>query len=134
MATNGHARMAETPLSLDTIHGLLAAQRRRYTLYCLYLYANPMQLSDVAEQVTAWEHGVPAGDRLDERSRTYNDLYHSHVPKLADADVVAYSQEEDLLELAANAAQVRPYLERAADRDLDAADVSTERYKRASDD
>lgn len=119
MATNGHERMGESPLSLDTVHDLLAARRRRYMLYCLYLYANPMRLPDVAEQVTTWEHGTPSESMLDERLRTYNDLYHTHVPKLADADVVAYSQDEDMVELAPNATHVRPYLERAADRDLD---------------
>lgn len=61
---------------------------------------------------------------LNERLRTYNELYHSHVPKLVDADVVAYSQSEDMVELARNAAQLRPYLERAAEADLDEYDRS----------
>lgn len=124
MTTAGHTHMGETPLPLETVHDLLTARRRRYTLYCLYLYATPMGLPDVAEQVTMWEHGVPNGELLDERLRTYNDLYHTHVPKLADADVVAYSQDEDVLELARNAAQLRPYLERAADRDLEGTNLS----------
>lgn len=118
--------MGEATLPLETVHDLLAARRRRYTLYCLYMYATPMGLPDVAEQVTMWEHGVSSGELLDERLRTYNDLYHSHVPKLADADVIVYSQEEDVLDLARNAAQLRPYLERAADRDLEGTDLSEE--------
>lgn len=124
MTTAGHMHMGEASLPLETVHDLLAARRRRYTLYCLYMYATPIGLPDVAEQVTMWEHGVPSRELLDERLRTYNDLYHNHVPKLADADVVAYSQDEDVLDLARNAAQLRPYLEQAADRDLEGIDLS----------
>lgn len=121
---NGERPDADDRLSPDVIHDLLTARRRRYTLYCLSLYANPMWLPDVAEQVAEWEHDAPGDDLLDERLRTYNDLYHTHVPKLADADVVAYSQSEDMVELARNAAQLRPHLERAAEADLDANDTT----------
>jgi hypothetical protein len=110
---------AGTRPSLDTVHRLLASRRRRYTLYCLYLYANPIRLPDVADQVTEWERGRPAEELLDERLHTYNDLYHTHVPRLADADVVAYGQAEDVVELSRNAPRIRPYLERAAETDLD---------------
>jgi hypothetical protein len=105
-------------LSADAVHDLLAARRRRYVLYCLYLYANPMRLPDIAEQVTQWEHGRPGDELLDERLRVYNNLYHRHVPKLVDFGVVGYSQTEDMLELGANAPQLRPHLERAAEVDL----------------
>lgn len=105
---------------LDVVHDLLAVRRRRYVLYCLYLYANPMRLPDVADQVIEWEHGVQGDELLDERLRAYNDLYHTHVPKLANFDVVRYSQSEDMLELDRNAATLRPYLERAAEADLSA--------------
>lgn len=123
MRTNGERRTTADRLSVGTIHDLLAKRRRRYTLYCLYLFANPMRLPDVADQVTEWEHGKPGGELLDERLRTYTDLYHSHVPKLAAADVVAYSQPEDMIELAHNAAHLRPYLEREAEADLNATDT-----------
>jgi len=108
-------------LSAGLVHDLLVARRRRYLLYSLHRYANPVGLPDVADQVTEWEHGVPAAERLDERLRTYNDLYHTHVPALADADVVAYDQSEDAVELARNAAQLRPYLERTVETDLNRA-------------
>ena len=124
MSINRERPVAGDRLSLDAIHDLLRAPFRRYTLYCLYFYSNPVRLPDVAEQVVEWEHGMPGEELLDERLYAYNDLYHSHVPKLADANVVAYSQSEDMVELAHNAAQLRPYLEQAAETDLDANDVS----------
>jgi hypothetical protein len=41
----------------------------------------------------------------------YLSLYHSHVPKLAEANVVEYSQESDLVEPSAGAERVAPYVE-----------------------
>lgn len=115
--------MTDTDLSLDEIHELIASRRRRYTLYCLYLYANPMRLSDVAGRITEWEHGEAAADFLDERLAIYTSLFHIHVPKLAAADVVAYDRADEMIELDRNAAPLRPYLERAADVDLDERDI-----------
>ncbi|WP_424005258.1 DUF7344 domain-containing protein (plasmid) [Haloarcula salina] len=116
--------MTDSELSLDTIHELIASRRRRYTLYCLYLYANPMRLADVAGRATEWEHGTPASEFLDERLAMYTSLVHIHVPKLAAADVIAYDRSDEMLELDRNAAQLRPYLERAAEIDLDETDIS----------
>lgn len=121
---NSERRTSSEQLSQNQILDLLSAHRRRYTLYCLYLYANPMRLSDVADQVTEWEHGRPGDELLEERLRTYNDLYHCHVPKLADADVIGYSQEENMVELASNVDPLRPYLERTVEKDLERNDVS----------
>lgn len=107
----------DAELTLDTVHQLLSARRRRYALYCLYLYENPVRLADVADRVTEWEQdgtSVP-----EDRLRMYTNLYHVHVPKLDDAGVVAYQQDEDVVELAANAARLRPHLEQTAETDLD---------------
>lgn len=124
MAVNRERLVTDESLSHDRIYSLLAVRRRRYVLYCLYLYANPIGLPDVARQVTEWEYGVPEDELFDERLEIYTSLYHCHVPKLDDADVVAYSRTEDVVELAGNATQLRPYLERAAEKDLDATDSS----------
>lgn len=122
-ATEGH-RVTDTDPSLDEIHELIASRRRRYTLYCLYLYANPMRLSDVAGRIAEWEHGAPAADSLDERLAIYTSLFHVHVPKLSEADVVAYDRSDEMIELDRNAARLRPYLERAAEVDLEETDIS----------
>jgi hypothetical protein len=68
-----------------------------------------------------WERTAP---QLPEDSlQTYNDLYHCHVPKLADAGVVSYCQSEDVVSLGKNAAQLRPYMEQAAETDLTAMNI-----------
>lgn len=116
--------VTDSDLSLDRITDLFAARRRRYTLYCLYLYANPLHLSDVAGQIVEWDHEASAAEALDERLAIYTSLYHVHVPKLAAADVVAYDRSDELIELGPDAEHVRPYLEQAAEIDLDETDVS----------
>jgi hypothetical protein len=108
-------------LPIDTIYRLLSARRRRYTLYYLYRYENPVRLPDIADQITKWEGPSP---RLPKDSlHTYNDLYHCHIPKLADAGIVSYRQSEDVVSLDKNAVQLRPYLEQAAETDLKAIDI-----------
>lgn len=118
MSVDNEVLTSEDRLSLDEVHGLLASRRRRYVLYCLYLYVNPIQVSDVAEQVAEWTHSGSSGELTVERSRLYVSLYHVDVPKLAEVDAVSYSRSEDTVELADNASQLRPYLERAAETDL----------------
>ncbi|MFB6223971.1 MAG: hypothetical protein ABEH86_09930 [Haloarcula sp.] len=124
MSLEQDVTMTEEPLPFDKIHSLLSARHRRYTLYCLYLYTNPIYLPDVAGQIAEWKHGRPEDELLDERLDIYISLYHNHIPKLADAGVVSYSQDEDMVELGCNAQQIRPHLEQAAEKDLAPSDMS----------
>lgn len=104
--------------SIDDVYPALATRRRRYLLYCLHVYANPVTLADAAERITRWERDDPADELLDARLQVYMSLYHDHVPELADAGLVAYSQEEDMVELTDRATRIREALERTAERDL----------------
>jgi hypothetical protein len=110
------SKPTEEKLPIDTVHNLLASRRRRYTLYCLYRYENPVRLPDVADQITAWETIDPP--HFESSLQTYKDLYHCHIPKLTEAGIVSYCQPEDVVTLAKNAPQLRPYLEQAAETDL----------------
>lgn len=114
MAIKNQEYTPDASLSTETIFGLLAARQRRYALHCLYLNVSPMHLPDMAAQVAEWEHDAPGKDIPDERLHTYNSLYHTHVPKLVENNVIAYSESDEMIELDCNAAQLRPYLELAA--------------------
>lgn len=105
-------------LSTDTIYDLLADRRRRYLLYCLYRYTNPVALPRVADCVTEWELSTPADEVPDERLRVYMSLYHDHLPKLGEAGVIEYSQTDDTVALAPPADRLKPHLERTAESDL----------------
>lgn len=99
------------------VSDLLADQRRRYLLYCLFWHANPVTLATVADCVSEWELQIPPEDVPGERLRVYMSLYHDHVPACEDAGVVEYSQPEDTVDLTSVADHLKPYLKRATKRD-----------------
>jgi hypothetical protein len=86
----GASDPVSTP-SLDTVFDLLSDQRRRYVLYHLVNAADDtVDYEDLAEQVAVWEAG---GDPSDEHvERVATDLYHSHLPKLTESNVVDFDQ------------------------------------------
>ncbi|AGB30511.1 hypothetical protein C488_07117 [Natrinema pellirubrum DSM 15624] len=93
---------------------VLSHHRRRYALQCLREYETPLALADLADEVAVREHDRPLPEISAEAvKRIYVSLYHTHVPKLADADYVRYSQERDevaLLDHVARLEQRRRYL------------------------
>lgn len=104
--------LTEVPAPLD-------CARRRYLLYCLRLYSNPVRLSDVAYQITVWEGQDTGEDIAKERHRTYMSLYHDHLPELVEADLVAYDQQEDVVELGPREDEIADALDRALCREVD---------------
>jgi len=94
-------------LSTDTVFEVLAERRRRYLLGSLAEHGYSLTLADLADEVASREYDahiteIPEDDVLE----IYLSLYHQHVPKLADADVVAYDQDHDLVARAENASVV----------------------------
>lgn len=85
-------------LSADTVYELLSDRRRRYFLECLAEHGYSLTLADLADEVAAREHDAHIADVPEEEVlRIYLTLYHQHVPKLDEADVVAYDQDGDLV-------------------------------------
>lgn len=101
MTTNGDLPATATRTAL--IETALAHRYRRRLFYCLFTYANPMRLPDVADRLTVWEHHEIDPD---ERLRIYNALYHDHLPPLREADLVTYHQRDDEAELGPTATVV----------------------------
>lgn len=93
-------------IATEGIEHVLANSRRRYALYCLFLYANPMRLPDVADQVTVWEHADLPETYERERLRIYNSLYHDHLPVLRASGIVTYHQSDDMVELGPAASRI----------------------------
>ena len=59
-----------------------------------------MALPDVAEYVAEYEVDVPFHEiPADQIMNLYLTIYHQHVPRLADEDVVRYDQDRDLISL-----------------------------------
>lgn len=90
-------------LTKDSIFDLLSEARRRYVLSCLTDHGT-LALPDLADEVADREHDVPLPQVSEETVlRVYLSLYHKHIPKLEQADVVVYDQESDRVALAENA-------------------------------
>lgn len=100
--------------SPDVLFDVLADPRRRYALRALGESRLPMALADLADEVATRERGKPITDVSAEAvKQVYLSLYHSHVPKLVDADIAEYTQERDLVALSAGYERVEPFLETA---------------------
>ncbi|MEM4779983.1 MAG: hypothetical protein QXG03_00225 [Halalkalicoccus sp.] len=69
-------------------------------------------MRDIAEQVAAWEHDTTVQQLTsDQRQRVYIALYQSHLPKLADFDLITYNRSRGIVERTALADQVTRYLD-----------------------
>ena len=98
-------------LSQDTVFEVLKSPRRRYALYYLKRAGGKAELSEITEQVAAWENEIPPAKLASEqRKRVYISLYQTHMPKLDDAGVVEYDQSRGVVELAENARELDVYL------------------------
>lgn len=86
--------------SIDVILDLLGSQRRRDVLACLTDTNDPIALADLAADVGARESERALSEIPDGELQTIStSLYHTHLPKLADAGVIEYD-DSDLIRAA----------------------------------
>ena len=100
---------------------LIEPRRRRRLLYCLCLYATPLKLGDIADQLARWESDRSL-DRsrdahLQRRVRIYDSLVREHLPALCDAGVVEYHRRDDMIEWGSAGAEIEPALRRQYSRE-----------------
>ncbi|MFC4451766.1 DUF7344 domain-containing protein [Halorussus aquaticus] len=109
--THSHAPLEQ---SLDTIFELVRNPRRRHAISVL---------SDRESTLSASELAAAVAQRMDETGRdgppatpdeVAESLHHVHLPKMADANVVAYDPETREVSLA-RADAVAPFVEAAED-------------------
>ncbi|WP_208023513.1 DUF7344 domain-containing protein [Halorussus pelagicus] len=106
-------------LSQDEVFEVLKSPRRRYALYYLRREGGETELSDLTEQVAAWENETtPAALSTEQRKRVYISLYQTHLPKLDEANIVEYDRDEGVVRLG----------DRASDLDIYLGDVSREEF------
>lgn len=88
----------------------LSNHRRRFTLYACHQADGEMTLSDLAEQVAAWEYDKPLPEvTSNERKRVYTSLQQHHLSKLEDAGLIEF--DGDLVTLTEKAERIDLYLE-----------------------
>ncbi len=94
----------------DVIYDLLSNHRRRYTIHYLKQIDDETTLSELAEQVAAWEQEKEIQELTsDERKRVYTSLQQTHLPKLAEAEMITF--ERDSIALAEGAEDLEIYLD-----------------------
>lgn len=82
------------------IYDCLSRSRHRYTLHRLKETEKPVPLADLAEDIADWETETAKDEIADETVKeVYMLLYHNHIPKLTDADLIQYNQKRDTVEL-----------------------------------
>ena len=86
---------ADSPVSTDVLLDLLSDFRRRQAILTLVRH-DDLSLPDLADEVTVAERDEYLSNiDPDDVLEVYLSLYHTHVPKLAAADLVAYDQDGD---------------------------------------
>jgi hypothetical protein len=109
-ATEGVVSQGDGVVDEGEIFDLLSSHRRRYVVHYCKHEETPVTLSDLAEQVAAWELEKEVARLTSaERKRVYTSLQQTHLPTLSDAGMVVYEDGE--VELTEQADQLDVYLD-----------------------
>ncbi|WP_336336572.1 DUF7344 domain-containing protein [Haloarcula brevis] len=115
-AVNEYIRELPTPpeavLEMEYVFETLAHPRRRYLVYSL-LSSTEWTLPELATKLVAWEQDIDEEAVTDtDRDDMFTSLYHAHIPKLVDHDIITYrSGDESTILADVNAVQVLAALE-----------------------
>jgi hypothetical protein len=93
-------------LELDHVYDAVGHPRRRYLCYTL-LAETEWSLTDLATKIAAWEGDVPEhAVPVRHQETVYVSLYHAHVPKLVEDDIITFDAMSETIRPAENAPQV----------------------------
>jgi len=99
----------ETP-GRGEIFDLLSNHRRRYAIHFCKQRDEAVSLSDVAEQVAAWEQDKPVEELTSaERKRVYTSLQQTHLPTLSESGMIKFDGSE--VTLTDEAEQMEVYMD-----------------------
>lgn len=102
-----HTLADENDADVSAAFDLLSNARRRGVLYAVSRDGTTT-VAELADRIAAWQDG----DHSAEDVRT--SLVHAHLPRLADAGVVAYDHQRGVVEPTDDANDLEPYLEQTA--------------------
>lgn len=106
-------------LPVDAVFDALRHPHRRYVLYHLSDRSEDASIAELAERIVDWEAERAGGSgRISRRERMVVALYHTHLPKLDELDLVEYDRERDRVTRCEGTTGIEPYLEFAADYEL----------------
>lgn len=101
----------QVTLSQDEVYDLLSNARRRFTISYLREHSGPVAVSDLSQEVAAWENDVTRDELTDQQvKRVYVSLYQTHLPKLSEVGIVDYDQDAGRVELTSSVSELDTYL------------------------
>lgn len=99
----------------DELFDVLSHPARRFTLRYLQTADVPLEVSELATELVAWEVERPVSDRTSEdRDAIEVSLLHSHLPKMAAAGLVRYDTARKTVSLADRTDEVQAHLQTMA--------------------
>lgn len=112
MVTMAEATSHSNEMNVDRIFGTLSNEYRRIILTHLLEQQSPIPIEDLVDRVVAEDTGGHA-PREDLRNRVRMSLYHNHLPKLADSNMIDFDTERGLIAVKEAAYDAEPYLDLA---------------------
>lgn len=108
----GESADAQEPISKGEIFDVLQNERRRHTLQYLRENGGPVSLGDLASHVAAQEYDCPDADVTSaQRKRVYTTLQQSHLPRMDEAGIVEYDDENGTITRTEQTEELTVYLE-----------------------
>ena len=107
----GHSPDSSESLSEATIYEILSNRRRRYAVHLLKR-SDTMDITELSRQITAWERDMPREEvsYVDQKS-VYTALRDTHLPLLADHDLIRYDNEANIVEATSRLSEFEVYVE-----------------------
>lgn len=100
----------------DEIFEILSNHRRRMVLYYLRKHGNEAPVKELAAEIAAMENEVSVDELTSEqRKRVYVSLYQTHLPMLAELNVIDYDKEAGDVRLAKHTQNIDKHLSSETD-------------------
>jgi hypothetical protein len=97
--TTSDGSRTEHELTQDEIFDLLSNRRRRFVIHALKRADGPVEVSELATYVTAWERGIdPETVEYDDRRNVHTTLKRTHLPTLEEKNVIRINEDDNLVE------------------------------------
>jgi hypothetical protein len=107
-------------LSREAVFDILRNRRRRYALHYLKQQEAPVGTRELVEQVAAWECDTAVSElSSQERHRVYVSMTQSHLPKMAEEDIVRIDEDAGTVTLTEQATDLDVYLEVIPEKDIE---------------
>lgn len=102
----------DASLSEETTFKVLSNRRRRFAIHAIKRADGVIEVAELSERITAWEHGIdPDNVQYEDRRTIHTTLTRTHLPMLDEIGVIEYDAEANLVEPTAALEDLEIYIE-----------------------